>query len=197
MRTFGACVVVIVAGVLALSWATAGFRAFTAESARRVAIASDPVRLPDFRFELQNGDRGSLRDLQGQLVVATFMYTRCSTMCPVIGARMAALKSGLPKELRRETHFLSISFDPRRDTPDNLREYARRHDARIGDWWVVRPVEGLERMLDIFGVTVIPDGRGGYLHNGAFYVIDRAGRLVAIRDYRNPAGVRKRLRREL
>jgi protein SCO1/2 len=38
-----------------------------------------------------------------------------------------------------------------------------------------------------FGVTVIPDGLGGFVHNAAIAVVDPEGRLVAIMDWDAPA----------
>jgi protein SCO1 len=37
-------------------------------------------------------------------------------------------------------------------------------------------------LLKAFGVTVIPDGAGGFVHNAALHVVDRQGRLIAIFD---------------
>jgi protein SCO1/2 len=40
----------------------------------------------------------------------------------------------------------------------------------------------LRALLDTFGVVVIPDGMGGFVHNAAIHLVDEEGRLGAIYD---------------
>ncbi|MFA9461288.1 SCO family protein [Thiohalorhabdus sp. Cl-TMA] len=181
MRAWLSAIGAAVLGTAALFWGTDGFRALTAETARRIAVSEHPRAVPDLRLQLQSGAEARLRDLRGELVVATFIYTRCTTMCPMLGLRMKRIRAALPEGAAgAEVHLLSLSFDPEHDTPDRLAAYAGRYGARPGHWWVARPRKGLEGILDTFGVVVLPDGRDGFRHNGAFYLIDRAGRLTGI-----------------
>jgi protein SCO1/2 len=187
MRTWLASIAAAALGAAALAWATDGGRAFTAETARRLAVSEHPIAVPDLRLQLQTGAQVRLRRLEGELVVATFIYTRCRTMCPMLGVRMAAIRDQLPDgAVGEQVHLLSLSFDPARDTPRRLREYGARYGADPGQWWVARPAAGMARFLDTLGVVVLPDGDGGFRHNAAFYLIDRAGRLVAIIDDDKP-----------
>jgi protein SCO1/2 len=190
MRTWLAAVGAAALGVAALWWATSGGRAFTAETARRLAVAEHPVAVPDLRLQLQTGAQARLRALEGELVVATFIYTRCRTMCPMLGVRLARIRDQLPDGAAGEAvHLLSLSFDPARDTPPRLAQYGARYGAEPGQWWVARPTEGMARFLDRLGVVVLPDGDGGFRHNAAFYLIDRDGQLVAIIDDQKPGEV--------
>jgi protein SCO1/2 len=61
-----------------------------------------------------------------------------------------------------------------------------------GDLWITaRPEneQALSALLKTFGVTVIPDGADGFVHNAALHVVDRQGRLVAIFDIGEEAPV--------
>ncbi|MEF8793330.1 SCO family protein [Thiohalorhabdus sp.] len=148
------------------------------------------MAVPDTGLQLQTGARARLRELEGELVVATFIYTRCETMCPMLGTRMARIRGKLPESaVGRDVRLLSLSFDPARDTPQRLRAYADRYGADPGHWWVARPRSGLDRVRDKLGVVVLPDGNGGFRHNAAFYLIDRNGRVVAIVDDTKPEEV--------
>lgn len=190
MRTWLAAIGAAALGAAALVWATEGGRAFTAETARRLAVSEHPVAVPDLRLQLQTGAEARLRELEGKLVVATFIYTRCRTMCPMLGSRMARIRGQLPESaVGSEVRLLSLSFDPGHDTPKRLRAYGDRYGADPGHWWVARPRGGLDRVLDELGVVVLPDGNGGFRHNAAFYLIDRDGRLVAIIDDKRPEAV--------
>ncbi len=197
MRTLIPALVVAALGIGALAWATYGGQALTAEEARRIAVAKHPRPVPDFPLQTQDGTRTRFTALEDRLVVATFIYTRCRTMCPLLGMRMARIREALPKgTLGEEVRLLSLSFDPERDHPAQLRDYGRRYGAKPANWWVARPLEGLEEVLDTFGVVVIPTRRE-FRHNGAFYLIDRRGRLAGIYDKQYPervvAAVRARL----
>jgi protein SCO1/2 len=64
----------------------------------------------------------------GRPVVLSFVYTTCTTICPVTSATLAELQSRLG-EARDRVHLVSISIDPEQDTPARLREYARRFGA--------------------------------------------------------------------
>jgi len=190
LRTFLATGAVLVAGLWVLYDTTHGLRAFTQETARRVAIRDGPRRVPDIRLQLQDGTPASLAELQGQLVVATFMYTSCGSVCPLVGARMAEMRTQLQQGVSRDqVHFLSISFDPETDTPERLAGFAQRFRASRTSWWVARTQGELESVLRFFGVTVIPAGNGMYVHNAAFYLIDREQRLVDIIDENRPETV--------
>ncbi|MFP4561635.1 MAG: SCO family protein [Thiohalorhabdus sp.] len=181
MRAWLSAMVVAVLGAATLFWGTDGFRALTAESARRIAVSEQPHAVPDLRLQLQSGAEARLRELRGKLVVATFIYTRCTHACPMLGMRMQRIRAELPEAaVGTEVRFLSLSFDPEYDRPQRLAEYGGRYGAEPTHWWVARPRDALAEMLDPFGVVVLPDGKGGFMHNAAFYLIDREGRLTGI-----------------
>jgi protein SCO1/2 len=188
MRTLLSSLVVVVLGTATLAWATEGFRAVTAETARRIEVAEHPRSLPELPLQVQSGHNTALEALRGDLVVATFIYTQCNSMCPLLGVRMKEVREGLADHAG-DIHLLSLSFDPERDKPARLQEYGRRYGARPDQWWVARPRANLESLLETFGVVVLPDGQGGFRHNAAFYLIDRQGRLAGIYPDDDPGQV--------
>jgi protein SCO1/2 len=84
--------------------------------------------------------------------------------------------------------LLSISFDPQNDDREALRLYGERFGASAPRWRIASPADqrGLAALLQTFGVVVIPDGMGGFIHNSAIYVVDARGRLVRILDPEAP-----------
>ena len=68
----------------------------------------------------------------GRPVVLDFIYTTCTTICPVMSQTFTQLQSKLGDE-RDRVHMVSISIDPEQDTPARLAEYARRFHA--GPQW--------------------------------------------------------------
>jgi protein SCO1 len=64
----------------------------------------------------------------GKAVVLSFVYTTCTTVCPLTSMTLARLQAELG-EARDRVHFVSISIDPEQDTPARLREYALKFGA--------------------------------------------------------------------
>jgi len=188
LRTLLASLTLIIVGGYALSAATDGFRAFTTETARRIEVREHPVQLPATMLETQSGARIRLADFHGKWLLVDFIYTRCATYCRALGGEFAQLQRRLAAPIAQgKLQLLSISFDPH-DTPRQLADYQQRyHDLGFG-WLAARPVGpgALERLERVFGITVIPDRFGGYMHNAAVHVVDPQGRLVEILDMDRP-----------
>lgn len=180
---------VLAIGIAALAFETDGFRVVTSVGARQLAVERTPQILPDARLIDQDGTPFTLGAYRGRAVLVDFIYTRCPTICGAVGddfanalQSMNASRSGAPIDL------LSISFDPT-DNQDALRLYGDRYGAKAPRWRIAAPADPAVRaaLLKTFGVVVIPDGMGGFIHNDAVYVIDSRGRLARILDPDAPA----------
>ncbi len=64
----------------------------------------------------------------GRPVVMNFIFTTCTTICPVMSQTFARLQRLLGAD-RDKVHLVSITLDPEEDTPARLTEYARRLEA--------------------------------------------------------------------
>ncbi|MFC5475527.1 SCO family protein [Paraherbaspirillum soli] len=64
----------------------------------------------------------------GRPVILTFIYTTCTSICPIISQTLSQLQSELGSE-RDKVHMMSISIDPEQDTPARLRQYAKKYGA--------------------------------------------------------------------
>jgi protein SCO1/2 len=144
MRTFIKSLV----GTLAL--AIAGMTAATTPGAS-AASAPDPhahhhhmmpeimrstvdYTLPQVSLTRQDGKTVLLSDElnDGRSVMLTFIYTTCTSICPVISQTFSQLQSELGSE-RDKVHLVSVSIDPEHDTPARLTEYAKQY--RAGPGW--------------------------------------------------------------
>jgi len=67
----------------------------------------------------------------GRPVVLNFVYTSCTTICPMSSQVFEQFQDDLGGE-REAVHLMSISIDPEQDTPARLREYAGRFHALKG-----------------------------------------------------------------
>ncbi|MBN3762248.1 SCO family protein [Burkholderia sp. Ac-20365] len=86
--------------------------------------------LPPVTLVRDDGKSVSLTDElnDGRPVVLTFIYTSCTTICPMVSETFEQLQEQLGSE-RDKVHLVSISIDPEEDTPARLKSYAARFDA--------------------------------------------------------------------
>ena len=189
LRTLLASLLIVVGGIAVLAAATDGFRAFTSETARRIDVREQPRALPPVPLQTAGGRMTNFARLRGRWVLVDFIYTRCMTYCSVQGSEFARLQDRLAQPIAAgKVLLVSVSFDPAHDGPAQLAGYQRRSGDREAGWLAVRPANasGLDALTHVFGVTAIPDGLGGYVHNAAIAVVDPRGRLIAITDWDAP-----------
>jgi protein SCO1 len=176
---------VLACGFAALAAATDGFQIVTSEGARELAVERAPRAVPDVALVDQDGNALSLADYRGRTVLVDFIYTRCPTICSLSGDDFHRVLARLGRtSADRDIELLSISFDRENDDQNALKLYGDRFGAVAPRWRIASPADprGLAALLKSFGVVVIPDGLGGFVHNSAVYVVDAQQRLVRILD---------------
>lgn len=193
----GTLVATALVSALALSafaHVTRGFRVVTSDGARQYDLARAPVALPEIELADASGRRfhlGEPGSAQQQTLV-TFLYTHCLTVCRSSASGQAYLQAELiARGLAGRYRLLAISFDPGRDTPDVLSAYGRKQGADPAVWRMatVADAADLPALLKTFGIVVLPDGRGDYVHNAAHFLIDAQGRLARAYDIDRPDAV--------
>jgi protein SCO1/2 len=138
-RTASACLVITCVAALAVGTALAqaptGHEAHMAAAARGAAPSRTGVMTPqpvvvDVPLVDQAGRATSLREAvdTDMPVMVNFIFTSCTTVCPIMSAGFAQLREGLGPE-RDQVRLLSISIDPETDTVARLRAYAERYGA--------------------------------------------------------------------
>jgi len=77
---------------------------------------------PEFSLTSQDGRQVTLADFRGRVVAVTFIYTSCTTTCPVLTPTMSFVQDQLGPKFGTKIAFVSITVDPERDTPEVLKE---------------------------------------------------------------------------
>lgn len=199
LRTLFASIVVLALGIGVLADATSGFRAYTAETTRSISVRERPRMVPPLPLQTADGARTSFGALQGRWLLVEFIYTRCETYCSLQGSEFARLQRQLAGPIASgQVVLLSVSFDPVHDDPAALAAYLRRSGGDGAGWIVARPDPGdLAALMRTFGVVVVPDGLGRFVHNAAIAVVDPRGQLVSILDWDDPGGAARYVTRRL
>ena len=184
MRTLAASLFVTVMGSACLWFATDGLQAVTSEGKRRLSVARLQPIVPDVVLETMSGSNASLVRNDGRFTLVEFIYTRCPTICRTAGTALARLRDRIEQQnLHERVRILSVSFDPENDGISELSAYGKAHGADGEIWTVARPsTTDLQKLLNAFGVTVIPDEFGGFEHNAALLVVNASGRLISVLD---------------
>ena len=176
------------------AWLTHDFQIWTAEGARRLEVALQPIAAPALQMDGPGLSAQPLSQFlaDGQSVtLVDFVYTRCQTVCLALGSVFQQMQATLqaaasqPGARAPRVKLLSISFDGQHDNLQVLQAYAARLSADPRLWQFVRlpDAKDTQRLLAEFQVVVVPDGRGDFEHNAALLVVDQHGRLVRIFDY--------------
>jgi protein SCO1/2 len=142
--------------------------------------------LPPFELVDQDGRRFGSQELEGRVWVASFIFTRCATICPAITARMARIQDRT-RELATAFHLVSFSVDPGYDTPARLAEYARVHRASPRRWsFLTGPEEAVKRAVASGLKVSMGGGAGGdpaeIFHDSHLVLVDGRGRIRAYYD---------------
>ncbi len=191
LRTALLACLLALAGYASAAWLTHDFEVWTAEGARRLEVAQQPVPVPPVTVEGPNIAAQSLPAFLahgGGITLVDFIYTRCQTVCLSLGSSFQQLQTALQADraagAASNVHLLSISLDGAHDTPGVLQAYARtlQADPTLWAWVRVSNAEQQQALLQRLGVVVVPDGRGDFEHNAALLVLDAQGRVVRIFD---------------
>jgi protein SCO1 len=118
-------------------------------------ISTEQVRLraiPDIRLTDQNGRQVRFAsDVLGQRpALISFIYTSCTTTCPLVGATVAAVTEHLDAELP-DLAIVSISIDPEYDTPARLLAWREQY-GDLPRWTLLTgPKREINELLRAFG----------------------------------------------
>jgi protein SCO1/2 len=152
----------------------------------------EPVRpAPTTVLTDSRGRSIDLAGYRGRAVLVTFLYTRCPDVCPLIAAKLEAVRARLGAGAAG-VQLVAISVDPRGDTPRTVAAFLRAH-ALTGQMEYLRGSAGrLSRVWAAWNVGSERDaGRPELVaHSALVYGVSAGGRLTTIypSDF-NPADV--------
>lgn len=134
---------------------------------------------PPFTLADVAGGELALSALRGRTVLLAFVYTSCTSACPLLTWRMARLQTKL-EAARIPAVLLSVTVDPARDDAATLARYAERFGAREG-WHFLRAEPArLAPVLAAWEEWTRPLPGGELDHPARLHLVDPAGRVREI-----------------
>jgi cytochrome oxidase Cu insertion factor (SCO1/SenC/PrrC family) len=138
---------------------------------------------PDFALRDPGDKVVRLSDARGQVALVAFIYTSCTTACPILGHQMATLQKRLKAEklLPGRVMLFSVTVDPARDSAATLARYAAALGADPAGWVFLR--DSPQDLAPVLGAyqewtKTMPDGEVD--HPARVYLIDAGGRIREI-----------------
>ncbi|HEX6043326.1 MAG TPA: SCO family protein [Pyrinomonadaceae bacterium] len=108
--------------------------------------------------ELINQDGKKMRFysdvLKGKTVVVNAFFTTCTSVCPPMNRNMEKMQEALGERVGRDVFFVSITVDPEVDTPERLKDYAKKFHAGPGWIFLTGKKENLDWALYKLGQYV-------------------------------------------
>jgi cytochrome oxidase Cu insertion factor (SCO1/SenC/PrrC family) len=122
---------------VSIPWANDVLGADGLKSSNGVISSISSKRIPDVRVYNQNGTQLKFYTqlVKGNTVVIDFIFTTCTTICPLLTATFSRVQQDLT-ERKVRVKLISISVDPVTDTPERLRDFAAKYKV-APDWTFV------------------------------------------------------------
>jgi protein SCO1/2 len=147
----------------------------------RDVVGSDTVyhTIGEFSFVDQDSASVTNKTFENKIYVADFFFTSCRTICPLMKTQMLRVYDSIEHD--PDVLLLSHTIDPEYDTVGLLRDYAERLDVKSDKWHFVTGDK--DQIYNIaqtsYFATAMEDKSepDGFIHSGAFLLIDRHQRI--------------------
>jgi protein SCO1 len=177
--------------VLALA-GLAGLGGWFVASAKtpRGTLPDQPRELADFSLTDRTGRMVTRADLDGKFVVVNFVFTGCSITCLDVNRRMAEIQALTANQ--PDVKLVSLTVDPRSDTPEVLAQFGNRFGADTNRWLLLTGDKAvLYGFIEKSFIPRNPDDPynfmpGGFIHTERIAVVDNHGRLRVFFDGLKP-----------
>lgn len=148
-------------------------------------LAADSVEHDDSLFHLgaewrtQHGDTFMLADLEGQPTVITMIYGSCNTACPILVHDTRRIQEAIPEADRDRLQVVIVSFDPDRDSPEALADYAEERKLGEERWHFLHgEAMDIRTLAALLGVRYRDNGDGSFDHSNVITLLDPSGRIA-------------------
>lgn len=141
----------------------------------------ETVTVPEFEFTNQEGEKITKNDLLGKQWIVDFMFTKCAMSCPTLTLAMKKLNDSV-KDV--DVRFVSITVDPKRDTPAQLKGYAEIYGAESDRWLFLtgKKAQLYDLIKNTFSAEIIENNSPAigleFAHSNRFIHIDENGKIL-------------------
>jgi protein SCO1 len=128
--------------------------------------------------------------VKDKVVVLSFFFTRCVSICPSMNMALRRLQTNLGDLLGKEVVIVTVSKDPEYDTPEKLKEWSKAIGVKPGWTLVTGEVSALKKI--IFDFTGDAPGPGS--HSTVFMLgNDRTGEWLELMEFTSSEDLREHI----
>lgn len=131
-------------------------------------VGSGKIRFPDLELRDQEGRKVRFYSdlIRDKVVVLSFFYTNCTFTCTMQGKTFSRLQTLLGERLGKSVVLISVSTDPAKDKPGELKAWAKRYNVQPG--WTV--VTGEEREMSKLLIPFTGSPAGAEMHQPVTFI---------------------------
>ncbi|MEQ9303169.1 MAG: SCO family protein [Marinoscillum sp.] len=137
-----------------------------------------------FQFVDQDSTIITNATFHNQVYVADFFFTSCPTICPVMKQQMLRIYEEYLND--PEVAILSHTIDPKHDTVAVLKDFSEKLGVESSKWhFVTGSQDDIYEIGETSYMVVANEDEcapGGYIHSGAFLLVDKKGRIRGVYD---------------
>lgn len=145
-----------------------------------------PRKLVDFSLTDSTGRSITRSDLNGKILIVDFLFTSCSLTCPYVNSQMAQVQQETTNQ--PDVKLVSITVDPRDDTPGVLQKYGQRFGADTNRWLFLTGNKTV--LYDLIGKSFLAKDTddpfsympGNFSHTERIAIVDPHGNLQGYFD---------------
>lgn len=148
--------------------------------------AETNYEIADFTYTNQYNEKVSLKDLEGKVWIADFIFTNCETVCPPMTFNLTKLQKELKKEGVEDYKIVSFSVDPENDKPQVLKDYISKYEAADTSKWELLTGYQFDEIKEFaehsFKTIVAKDPNSDQvIHQTSFFLVNQEG--VVVKNY--------------
>ncbi|CAM3461416.1 MULTISPECIES: SCO family protein [Paenibacillus] len=147
-------------------------------------------------YSMENVDGKTItsEDAKGKVKLMYFYFTSCPDVCPVTTLILSQIQEELKKEelFGGEVNFVSISFDPKTDTKEKIKEFGDRFNADYSGWYFLRgdQEETRKLMQDSFKIPLLGNDSTNFTHGNSIALVDRDNNIRKMYNAGVPSDVK-------
>jgi protein SCO1/2 len=149
--------------------------------------------IPPFSFVNQHGDTITEQIVKDKIYIADFFFTTCPTICPVMKKQMLVVHEKFKDN--PDVMILSHTIDPEHDTPSVLSTFAKDLNVTGSQWQFLTGPKEKTYEIGLKNYMVVAKeektAEGGFLHSGAFILIDKDKHVRGMYDGTTEEGTQK------
>ncbi|TQD35410.1 SCO family protein [Haloflavibacter putidus] len=124
----------------------------------------------------QNGEEIQLEDLKGDVLVMVMIYTSCKAACPRLVADMRNIHKKVSDEANQNTKYVFVSIDPKTDTPERLKAFAKENEMDSDEYIFLRGTkEDTREFAAVLAVSYKSISPIDFSHSNIISVFDQQG----------------------